>query len=244
MELKGKNVFITGATRGIGRAIAKELAYRGASVVGTATTESGVETINDELGAIGVKGIIFDVNNIDNCKISLNDLTNNGFNIDILVNNAGITRDILLARMKDEDWNNVIDTNLNSIFRITKFVLHNMIKKRWGRIINITSVIGSIGNVGQTNYAASKAAVSGFSKSLAKEIGSRGITVNCVSPGFIDTSMTRDISKEKIDMLVKQIPSGRLGSEDDVAYAVSFLASSRASYINGTTLHVNGGMYM
>ncbi|AGF49164.1 3-oxoacyl-ACP reductase FabG [Candidatus Kinetoplastidibacterium galati] len=244
MELKGKNAFVTGATRGIGRAVAKELACRGASVVGTATTESGLEIINDDLGNFGVKGIVFDVNNIDNCKISLDCLVSDGFNIDILVNNAGITRDILLIKMKNEDWNNVIDTNLNSVFHITKFVLHNMIKKRWGRIINITSVIGSMGNIGQTNYSASKAAISGFSKSLAKEIGRRGITVNCVAPGFIDTSMTRAISKERIDALVKQIPSGRLGSEDDVAYAVSFLASSRASYINGTTLHVNGGMYM
>lgn len=244
MELKGKNAFITGATRGIGRAVAKELAYRGANVVGTATTKSGAKIINDDLCSLGVRGIVFDVNDINNCKLSLDYLANDGFNIDILVNNAGITKDILLIKMKDEDWNNVIDTNLNSVFRITKFVLPNMIKKRWGRIINITSVIGSIGNVGQTNYAASKAAVSGFSKSLAKELGSRGITVNCVAPGFIDTTMTRAISKEKIDMLVKQIPSGRLGSEDDVAYAVSFLASSKASYINGTTLHVNGGMYM
>ncbi|EPY28761.1 3-oxoacyl-[acyl-carrier protein] reductase [Strigomonas culicis] len=166
------------------------------------------------------------------------------FNIDILVNNVGITRDMLFIRMKDEEWNDVINTNLNSVFRITKFVLHNMMKKRWGRIINITSVIGSIGNKGQANYAASKAAISGFSKSLAKELGSRGITVNCVAPGFIDTDMTKAISQEKIDLILKQIPSGRLGSDDDIAYAVSFLASSKASYINGTTLHVNGGMHM
>ncbi|CAJ48730.1 3-oxoacyl-ACP reductase FabG [Bordetella avium] len=243
-DLEGKIALVTGATRGIGQAIAQELAARGAKVVGTATSESGAAAITEALSASGGRGVVLNVTDAAAVDALLDELGKEGGGPHILVNNAGITRDTLAMRMKDEDWSAVIDTNLSSVFRLSRAVLRNMMKARWGRIINITSVVGSSGNAGQANYAAAKAGVSGMTRALARELGSRNITVNCVAPGFIDTDMTRVLGEEQTAALLQQIPLGRLGAPADIANAVGFLASPLAGYITGTTLHVNGGMYM
>ncbi|MEI2417271.1 3-oxoacyl-ACP reductase FabG [Orrella sp. JC864] len=244
MDLQGKVALVTGATRGIGRAIAQELAQQGATVVGTATSEAGAQSISEALQAQGGRGVVLDVTDAEACSALIEALGKEGGGPHILVNNAGITRDTLAMRMKDEDWSAVIDTNLAAVFRLSRAVLRNMMKARWGRIINITSVVGASGNAGQANYAAAKAGVAGMSRALARELGSRGITVNCVAPGFIETDMTRALDDSQTAALLGQIPLGRLGSPADVAHAVAFLASQQAGYITGTTLHVNGGMYM
>ncbi|MBR8039465.1 3-oxoacyl-ACP reductase FabG [Burkholderia cenocepacia] len=237
---------VTGASRGIGRSIALELARLGATVIGTATSESGAAAITAAFAEAGVtgRGAVLNVNDAAAAE-ALIDATVKEFGaLNVLVNNAGITQDQLAMRMKDEDWDAVIDTNLKSVFRLSRAVLRPMMKARGGRIINITSVVGSAGNPGQVNYAAAKAGVAGMTRALAREIGSRGITVNCVAPGFIDTDMTKTLPEEQQAALKTQIPLGRLGSPEDIAHAVTFLASPQAGYITGTTLHVNGGMYM
>ncbi len=243
-QLEGKLALVTGATRGIGKAIALELAARGASVVGTATSEAGAQAITDMLAESGGKGVVLDVNDAAACEALVAGLAQQDGGPHILVNNAGITRDNLAMRMKDEDWQAVIDTNLSAVFRLSRAVTKTMMKARWGRIINITSVIGSSGNPGQANYAAAKAGVAGMSRALARELGSRNITVNCVAPGFIETDMTRALNETQTAAILSQIPMGRLGSAADVACAVAFLAGPQAGYITGTTVHVNGGMYM
>ena len=245
-ELDGQVALVTGATRGIGRAIALELARAGATVVGTATRDEGAATISAYLAQAGNggTGIKLDVTDAAATTAALADIEQRFGGIGILVNNAGITRDNLLLRMKDDEWDAVIDTNLKAVFRLSKAVLRNMMKARSGRIIQISSVVGSSGNPGQANYAAAKAALAGFTKSLAQEIGSRNITVNCVAPGFIDTDMTQALPEATRAALLAKIPLGKLGSVDDIAHAVAFLASPRASYITGATLHVNGGMLM
>jgi 3-oxoacyl-[acyl-carrier protein] reductase len=242
--LNGEIVLVTGASRGIGAAIADTLAAHGAKVIGTATSESGAQAIGERLATHGGVGRALNVT--DGTAVeNLIDATAKEFGpLSILVNNAGITRDQLLLRMKDEDWQAIIDTNLTSVYRTSKAVLRGMIKARKGRIINIASVIGLTGNPGQSNYAAAKAGIIAFSKSLAREIGSRGITVNVVAPGFIDTDMTKSLPEEQRKALLGQIALGRLGATEDIAQAVLFLASPAASYITGETLHVNGGMYM
>mgnify|MGYP001451738071 CR=1 FL=1 len=242
-ELQGKVALVTGATRGIGKAIARELALRGATVIGTATSESGANSINEELSSLGGRGVVLNVTDAQACETLVEELIKGG-GLHILVNNAGITRDNLAMRLKDDDWQSVIDTNLSAVFRLSRAVIRPMMKARWGRIINITSVIGSSGNPGQANYAAAKAGVAGMSRSLARELGSRNITVNCVAPGFIETDMTRALDENQTSAILSQIPLGRMGSADDIAQAVAFLASEKAAYITGTTLHVNGGMYM
>ena len=229
--LEGKVALVTGASRGIGHAIAAQLAQQGAKVVGTATTEEGARKIN---------GRVLDVRNAEQCDALVKELGE----VAILVNNAGITRDNLALRMKDAEWDEVIETNLRAVFRLSRAVMRGMMKARWGRIINITSVVGASGNPGQANYAAAKAAVVGMTKSLARELGSRNITVNCVAPGFIDTDMTRALSEEQKKALLGQIPLGRLGTPQDVAAAVGYLASPAGDYVTGAVLHVNGGMYM
>jgi len=246
MDLQGQRALVTGASRGIGKAIAVALGASGATVVGTATTSTGAQSITDYLRAAGVQGggVQLDVKIDANVEAVVADFEKTWGPISILVNNAGITQDNLAMRMKEAEWDAVIDTNLKSVFRLSKAVLRGMLKARSGRIINITSVVGSSGNAGQINYAAAKAGVAGMTRSLAREIGSRGVTVNCVAPGFIDTDMTRALSDEQKTGLLQQIPLGRLGSPEDVAAAVTFLASPRAGYITGATLHVNGGMHM
>jgi 3-oxoacyl-[acyl-carrier protein] reductase len=237
---------VTGASRGIGRAIARELASRGAVVVGTATSESGAQAITQWLQAEGFKGrgLVLNVADQDSVDAVLKEMEGSEGAPTILVNNAGITRDNLLLRMKPEEWNEIMNTNLSSVFRLSKAVLRGMMKARRGRIINIASVVGVMGNAGQTNYAAAKAGIIGFSKSLAREVGSRGITVNVVAPGFIATDMTAQLPEEQQKALVQQVALGRLGAPEDIAHAVAFLASPQAGYITGETLHVNGGMYM
>ncbi len=242
--LQGEIALVTGASRGIGAAIADELAGQGATVIGTATTEAGAHAIAERLSAQGGAGRILDVTERGAIEALIEAITAEFGPVSVLVNNAGITRDQLLMRMKDEDWQAVMDTNLSSVFRSSKAVLRGMMKARKGRIINIASVIGVTGNAGQSNYAAAKAGIIAFSKSLAREIGSRGITVNVVAPGFIDTDMTRSLPTEQRDALVGQIALQRLGEPSDIAKAVAFLASPAAAYITGETLHVNGGMYM
>ena len=244
--LSDQIALVTGASRGIGKAIAQALGGQQATVIGTATSESGAQNISAALEASSIKGkgMVLNVSEPDSVAQCLKQISDDFGSPDILVNNAGITRDNLLMMMKDEQWDEIINTNLTSIFRMSKAVIRPMMKKRNGRIINISSVVGSTGNPGQTNYAAAKAGLVGFSKSLAREIGSRNITVNTVAPGFIDTDMTRELGEEQRDTLAKQIPLGRLGSTEEVAAAVLFLASPAAAYITGETLHVNGGMYM
>jgi 3-oxoacyl-[acyl-carrier protein] reductase len=243
MELKGKTALVTGASRGIGKAIALELAARGATVVGTATSEAGAQSISELLGAQGGRGLVLNVDDASQITEVVDALAKEG-GPHILVNNAGITRDMLAMRMKDEDWGAVLQTNLTSVFQLCRAVMKPMMKARQGRIINVTSVVGSSGNAGQANYAAAKAGVAGMTRALARELGSRNITVNCVAPGFIETDMTRALSNEQTAGLLGQIPLGRLGAPADIAYSVAFLASEQAEYITGTTLHVNGGMYM
>ena len=238
--LEGKVALVTGASRGIGRAIAVELLKRGAKVVGTATSEEGAKAISDA----GLIGMALNVRDTVQTDAVLAAIQKDIGDIAVLVNNAGITRDNLALRMKDADWDEVIETNLKSVFRLSRAVMRGMMKARWGRIINITSVVGASGNPGQANYAAAKAGVVGMSKSLAQELGSRNITVNCVAPGFIDTDMTRALTEEQHRALLASIALGRLGSVGDIAAAVGYLASPGAAYVTGTTLHVNGGMYM
>ncbi len=244
--LQGQTALVTGASRGIGQAIALELGNQGATVIGTATTEKGAQAISAYLEAAGIKGggMTLNVNDAAQTDQTMGELRKQFGEVSILVNNAGITKDNLLARMTDEEWDNVLTTNLKSVFRLSRAVLRGMMKARGGRIINISSVIGSGGNPGQSNYAASKAGIAGFSKSLAKEIGSRNITVNCVAPGFIDTDMTLALPEEQRAKLLEGVPLKRFGQPVEVAAAVSFLAGPSAAYITGTTLHVNGGMYM
>ncbi|PKH70870.1 3-oxoacyl-ACP reductase [Stenotrophomonas sp. Betaine-02u-21] len=242
--LQGEIALVTGASRGIGAAIADLLAAQGATVIGTATTDSGAAAIGERLAAQGGHGRALNVTDGAALDTVLADIAKEFGAISILVNNAGITRDNLLMRMKDEDWASIIDTNLTSVFRTSKAVMRGMMKARKGRIINIASVVGVTGNAGQANYAAAKAGIIGFSKSLAKEIGSRGVTVNVVAPGFIDTDMTKALPDEARAALVNNIALERLGSPEDIAHAVAFLASPAANYITGETLHVNGGMYM
>ena len=242
--LQGEIALVTGASRGIGAAIADLLAAQGATVIGTATTESGAAAIGERLAAQGGHGRALNVTDAAAMDSVLDGFAKEFGPISILVNNAGITRDNLLMRMKDEDWASIIDTNLTSVFRTSKAVMRGMMKARKGRIINIASVVGVTGNAGQANYAAAKAGIIGFSKSLAKEIGSRGVTVNVVAPGFIDTDMTKALPEEARTALINDIPLERLGSPEDIAHAVAFLASPAAGYITGETLHVNGGMYM
>lgn len=243
-SLQGEVVLVTGASRGIGAAIADTLAAQGAKVIGTATTEAGAAAISERMAAIGGIGKMLNVTDGAAVEALIDSITSEFGTISILVNNAGITRDQLLMRMKDDDWSAILDTNLSSVFRTSKAVMRSMMKARKGRIINIASVIGVTGNAGQSNYAAAKAGIIGFSKSLAKEVGSRGITVNVIAPGFIETDMTQSLPEAQKEIMMAQIALGRFGSPQDIADAVAFLASPAAAYITGQTLHVNGGMYM
>lgn len=243
MDLTGKIALVTGATRGIGKAIAAKLVERGATVIGTATSEKGAASISDDLADKGT-GMVLNVISEESIATVLADIKKDFGDIDILVNNAGITKDNLLMRMKEDEWQSIMDTNLTPIYRLSKAVLRPMMKKRCGRIINIGSVVGSMGNPGQTNYCAAKAGVIGFSKSMAQEVAARGITVNVVAPGFIATDMTEVLTDEQKQTILSQVPAGHLGAPEDIAKAVAFLASDDAAYITGTTMHVNGGMYM
>ncbi|GAA0835059.1 MULTISPECIES: 3-oxoacyl-ACP reductase FabG [Marinomonas] len=243
MSLEGKIALVTGATRGIGKAIASALVEQGATVIGTATSESGAQSISEYLGENG-KGWVLDVSSADSVDAVIKEINAEYGAPTILVNNAGITRDNLMMRMKEDEWDQVINTNLSSVFRVTKACLRGMTKAKFGRVISISSVVGSMGNGGQTNYSAAKAGLEGFSRSLAAEIGSRGITVNCVAPGFIETDMTKVLPEEHKAKLVEKVPASRLGQPEEIAAAVAFLASNGAGYITGETLHVNGGMYM
>ncbi|HEV7575334.1 MAG TPA: 3-oxoacyl-ACP reductase FabG [Caldimonas sp.] len=241
----GQVALVTGASRGIGRAIALALAAKGFRVVGTATTAAGAAGIGEALAAhAGCRGIVLDVTDGDAVGAAIDAVVRDGGALHVLVNNAGITRDMLSMRMKDDDWNAVLATNLTAVFRASRAAIRPMMKQRYGRIVNITSVVGASGNPGQANYAAAKAGVAGMTRSLAREVGSRGITVNCVAPGFIETDMTRSLAEAQSAALLAQIPVGRLGQASEVAAAVAFLASPEASYITGTELHVNGGMLM
>jgi len=241
----GQVALVTGASRGIGRAIALALAAKGFRVVGTATTEAGAAAIGEALAAHdGCRGIVLDVTAGDAAGAAIDAIVRDSGALHVLVNNAGITRDTLSMRMKDDDWDAVVATNLTAVFRASRAALRPMMKQRYGRIVNITSVVGASGNPGQANYAAAKAGVAGMTRSLAREVGSRGITVNCVAPGFIETDMTRSLAEAQSAALLAQIPLGRLGQASEVAHAVAFLASPEASYITGTELHVNGGMLM
>jgi len=243
MSLEGKIALVTGATRGIGKAIALNLIEQGATVIGTATSESGAQSISEYLGENG-KGWVLDVSSSESVDSVIKEITAEFGAPTVLVNNAGITRDNLMMRMKEDEWEQVINTNLTSVFRVTKACLRGMTKAKFGRVISISSVVGSMGNGGQTNYSAAKAGLEGFSRSLAAEIASRGITVNCVAPGFIETDMTKVLPEEHKAKLVEKVPSSRLGQPEEIAAAVAFLASQGAAYITGETLHVNGGMYM
>jgi 3-oxoacyl-[acyl-carrier protein] reductase len=247
MNLTNQVALVTGASRGIGKAIAVELARQGAKVVGTATTEAGAAAISDYLREVGADcgcGVVLNVTDAERCGAVVDEVQKSYGSLSILVNNAGITQDQLAMRMKDEEWDSVIATNLSAVGRLSRLVLRGMMKAKHGRIINITSVVGSAGNPGQMNYAAAKAGVAGMSRALAREIGSRNITVNCIAPGFIDTDMTKALSAEQHASLLTQIPLARLGAPEDIAHACAFLAGPQAAYITGTTLHVNGGMYM
>lgn len=246
INLNDKVALVTGASRGIGAAIAEQLGAAGATVIGTATSESGAEKISARLKELGIKGTgkVLNVTDAESVAELLKSVQEEFGTPAILVNNAGITKDNLLMRMSDDEWFDVINTNLSSIFRLSKAVLRGMMKARWGRIINISSVVGSMGNAGQSNYAATKAGVSGFARSLAAEVGSRGITVNTVAPGFIDTDMTRGLPEEQKAGLLSNIPLGRLGKPEEIAAVVVFLASDAAAYVSGETIHVNGGLYM
>lgn len=246
MSISGKIAVVSGASRGIGKAIALELAGRGAVVIGTATSAAGAENISAYLQAAGNsgRGYCLDVASDESVATFCTQVQENHGTVEILVNNAGITRDNLLLRMKEEEWSAVINTNLSSVFRMTRALLRGMTKARWGRIINISSVVGSSGNPGQANYAAAKAGLEGFSRALAMEIGSRGITVNCIAPGFIDTDMTRELSPEQGQALLARIPLGRYGQPEEIAAVAGFLASAEAAYVTGETIHANGGMYM
>lgn len=246
MNLQGKVALVTGASRGIGQAIALELGRQGAVVIGTATSSSGAERIAETLKENGIEGtgLVLDVSNDESVTGTLEQIQQSFGQPAILVNNAGITRDNLMLRMKDDEWHDVINTNLSSLYRLTKGVLRGMTKARWGRIISIGSVVGAMGNAGQVNYAAAKAGLEGFSRALAREVGSRGITVNAVAPGFIDTDMTRELPEAQRDALLGQIPLGRLGQAEEIAKVVAFLASDGAAYVTGATVPVNGGMYM
>lgn len=246
-NLQNQVALVTGASRGIGRAIALELVRQGAKVVGTATSTAGAEAISaylNELQPGSGRGMVLNVTDVAACNAAIEEVQKEFGGLSILVNNAGITQDQLAMRMKEEEWDNVISTNLTAVGRLSRAVLRGMMKVKHGRIINITSVVGAAGNPGQMNYAAAKAGVAGMSRALAREIGSRNITVNCIAPGFIDTDMTKALSEQQTSALLQQIPLGRLGAPEDIAAAVAFLASSQAGYITGTTLHVNGGMYM
>jgi len=244
MNLENQVALVTGASRGIGKAIALELARQGARVVGTATSEAGAEAISAYLAEFGGRGLVLDVTDPARCTAVIDEVQKSFGSVAILVNNAGITQDNLAMRMKDEEWDSVIATNLTAVGRLSRAVLRGMMKAKHGRIINITSVVGSSGNPGQMNYAAAKAGVAGMTRALAREIGSRNITVNCVAPGFIDTDMTKGLGDDQHGALLTQIPLGRLGQPEDIAHAVAFLAGPTAAYVTGTTLHVNGGMYM
>lgn len=245
-SIDGQVALVTGASRGIGAAIADTLGAAGATVVGTATTEAGASAIGERFKSLGIagRGAVLDVREPESIDALIKDVAGNEGAVTVLVNNAGITRDNLMMRMKDEEWNDIIDTNLTSVFRLSKAVLRGMMKQRHGRIITISSVVGVMGNPGQANYAAAKSGVAGFTKSLAREVGSRGITVNQVAPGFIDTEMTEQLGEEQRAALKEQIPLHKLGNVDDIAAAVLYLASPAANYVTGETLHVNGGMYM
>jgi 3-oxoacyl-[acyl-carrier protein] reductase len=247
LNLEGQVALVTGASRGIGRAIAVALAERGATVVGTATSDAGALAITQALGANGGhpgRGIVLNVNDAAALDAAVDDVVKAHGGLHILVNNAGITRDQLAMRLKDDDWDAVVDTNLKAVFRASRAVMRTMMKQRRGRIINITSVVGAMGNAGQANYAAAKAGVAGMTRALARELASRNITVNCIAPGFIETDMTSALPQTQRDALLQQIPLGRLGSPQDIAEAVVFLASSAGGYITGSELHVNGGMHM
>ncbi len=245
-HLQGQVALVTGATRGIGAAILNALGQAGATVIGTATSEAGATTIQTAIADAGFKGagLVLNVQDAAAIEATIKAVETQFGGVSILVNNAGITRDTLLMRMKDDDWQAVIDTNLTSVFRLSRAVVKAMMKARAGRIINIASVVGFMGNPGQANYVAAKAGMVGFTKALAREIGSRGITVNCVAPGFIDTDMTKSLSPEQVAKLIENVPLGRLGQVEDIAHAVCYLASPQASYITGNTIHVNGGMLM
>ena len=243
-ELKGQVALVTGASRGIGAAIALELAQRGATVIGTATTDDGAAKITQALQALGGRGVRLDVNDAAASEAVVDAIVKQHGGLQVLVNNAGITRDMLAMRLKDEDWDAVVDTNLKAVFRMSRAVMRTMMKQRYGRIVNITSVVGASGNPGQANYAAAKAGVAGMTRALARELGSRGITVNCVAPGFIETDMTAALPEEQRKALLGQIPLGQLGKPADIAHAVAFLASAQAGYVTGQELHVNGGMHM